>query len=513
MTSPQRYDLIIVGGGITGAGIFSEAVKAGLSTLILEQKDFSWGTSSRSSKLVHGGLRYLKEGQIKMTWESVREREYLKHKYPGLIYNQEFLMPIFDGTSPGRFSMKIGLSLYDLISGKWNHKFIPRGSFTGIEKQINSEGIKGGFCFSDAGTDDARLVLRLIFDAVRKGGKALNYTSVTRILRDTSDHVTGALIQDQDTGKTEEIMTDAVINATGVWAEKLTELQSKNRIRPLKGSHLVFPANIFPIERAISFIHQKDRRPVFLIPWEGAVLLGTTDIDYKEPITNEPFISKAETDYLMHALKQIFPGIKINRRDAISSFSGLRPVLDSGKENASQESRDHAVWDEKGLISVTGGKLTVFRKIAQHVLKIAKPYIRNEGHPQSVEESQKTYTKPYNYPENFPYLLVEKLAGKYGHVVNKLYESAKPSDFEVIPGTQTLWAEVFYAAAHEQIRHLDDLLLRRVRLGLLLKKGGAEHLPYIRKRCEKILNWDEDTWDREIERYKTYIREHIQVKG
>jgi len=512
MNTESRFDIVIIGGGITGAGIFYEAVKKGLTALLVDQKDFAWGTSSRSSKLVHGGLRYLKQGQVKMTWDSVREREYLKQKYPGLIYNQDFLMPIYQNRSPGKSSLRLGLSIYDLIAGKWNHCFLKPDSFHDMEKTMNQKDLKGGFLFSDAGTDDARLVLRLLFDAVKMGGTACNYTSATHIQRKPSGYVRAVVLKNHETGETNEIETHAVINATGVWAGNLNRNSSKYEIRPLKGSHLVFPAHILPLKRAISVIHHKDKRPVFLVPWEGAVLLGTTDMDYSDSLSEEPKISSEETRYLMDALHQVFPDSGISKSDIISSFSGLRPVLGSGKENASEETRDHAVWDDKGFISVTGGKLTLFRKIACQVLKKTKPYLNKKLTSQGPDSTGIGTLTDMERTLTLSPAVFQRLTGRYGMAFKTMIKTNHSEDFSPVPGTDTLWAELIHASAQEQVCHLDDLLLRRVRIGYILKEGALPIIDMIKKKCQPHLSWSQNKWDNEISRYTHYINQYIQVK-
>ncbi len=342
----KEFDLIVIGGGITGAGIFREAVRSGLQALLVEQADFAWGTSSRSSKLVHGGLRYLKEGRLMLTHESVKERERLLKEAPGLVEPIDFMMPIFKDRGPGKWTMTAGLTIYDMMAKKWRHRFYRKKKFQAMEPMIDPNGLVGGFTFMDAQVDDARLVMRLINEAVEAGGIALNYTRAIKIKRDATGKVTGIVLKDRDSAKQMEVSAGAVINATGVWAEGLHPSPEKGTyIRPLRGSHLIFPWNRVPLKRPVSFIHPEDKRPLFAIPWEGAVLVGTTDIDHETTLSMEPHISKDEAEYILNAMKSVFPLLDVDLTDCISTIAGVRPVLSKGKLDASQESREHADLD------------------------------------------------------------------------------------------------------------------------------------------------------------------------
>ena len=264
---PEKWDLIIVGGGITGAGILREAIRTGLHVLLVEQKDFAWGTSSRSSKLVHGGLRYLKEGQFWLTKVSVEERERLLKEASGLVEPLGFLMPVYSGQKPGRWTLETGLSLYDLMAHDKQHRFYGAQEFSMLAPHIKQEGLLGGFRFLDAQVDDARLVQRLINEAVVSGANALNYITVTEIRRNARDEVVGVEVEDTETHATKTFSTRAVINATGSWAEKLHPSPEPNvHLRPLRGSHLVFPSWALPVAQAVSFVHPADNRPYSLFP-------------------------------------------------------------------------------------------------------------------------------------------------------------------------------------------------------------------------------------------------------
>lgn len=372
----QKWDLIVVGGGITGAGILREAARAGLRALLVEEKDFASGTSSRSSKLVHGGLRYLKNGEIKLTLESVRERERLLKEGRGLITQLGFLLPNFAGDRPPAWVFGAGLVVYDLLALKWGHRRYDALDMRELSPALRETGLLGGYRYFDAQTDDARLVLRVIREAVRGGGAALNYARVESLLRSRSGRVRGVVLRDQapgGEGRAREIQAPVVINAAGAWADGLRRQEGGRRLRRLRGSHLVFPAKRFPLRRAVSFLHPKDRRPVFALPWESVTLFGTTDVDHDQSLDAEPAIGAAEADYLMAGLAYAFPSLALAPDDAQAAFAGVRPVVDTGKADPSKESREHVLWNEDGLLTVTGGKLTTFRLMAHDALEAARP--------------------------------------------------------------------------------------------------------------------------------------------
>ncbi len=507
-----EWDLVVIGGGITGAGILREAVRNGLKVLLVEQKDFAWGTSSRSSKLVHGGLRYLKEGRLMLTKESVEERERLLKEAPGLVEPLDFMLPVYEDRGPGRWTMEAGLSVYDIIAGKWRHKFHNKEKFSEIVPLIDQNRLVGGFSFMDAQVDDSRLVMRLVNEASESGGCAVNYTRVVEILRDDKGMVTGVLLEDSESLEQVEISSGAVINATGVWAEKLHQSPEKGKhIRPLRGSHLIFPSELIPVKNPVSFFNPKDKRPLFVIPWEGAVLVGTTDIDHNHDLLDEPFISREEAEYIIDAMKIAFPTLEVSLTDSISTFAGVRPVLSEGKLDPSKESREHVVWIDKGLVTVTGGKLTTFRALAWDTLKAVKPFLRETCLAVRNESVFKQINIIDEDKAGLSAEQLKKLYGRYGRYAEKIINDATKSELKEIPGTRTLWAEIPYAAANEKVRHLEDLLLRRVRIGLLLKNGGKDILEKIQQLCQPVLDWDDIQWEFEIDRYLKLCQRYYSI--
>ncbi len=533
-----EWDILIVGGGITGAGILHEAARLGLRALLVEQRDFAWGTSSRSSKLVHGGLRYLKTGQVGLTRASVQGREQLLAEGPGLIDPLGFLLAQYEGDGAGRLVYGAGLTVYDLMAMQWSHRYYSPADFQMLAPYISPTGLRGGFQYNDAQTDDARLVLRLIREAVAEaqGGAALsgsvgegwgekpralalNYVRAEALLRDEAGELRGVRLRDMagaTDGRTADVRARALINATGAWADHLRgQVGAESRIRPLRGSHLIFPAWRFPVAQAVSFMHPIDGRPVFAFPWEGVTLVGTTDVDCPPPLETDPGITGDEVAYLMAAVAAQFPALELSLDDVIATFAGIRPVIGSGKADPSDESRDHVVWQEAGLLTVTGGKLTTFRQVARQALEEICHRLDDGGTTGQARLARLHDDAPVLQPvdedealpggEALPEEARRRLLGRHGREAAELITAAAPGELKAIPGTPALWAELRWAARAEGVVHLDDLLLRRVRLGLLLPRGGGDLMPHIRSIVQPELGWDDTRWAAEERNYRALV--------
>jgi glycerol-3-phosphate dehydrogenase len=506
----QQWDIVIVGGGITGAGILLEAARRGLKVLLVEQRDFSWGTSSRSSKLVHGGLRYLKEGQFQMTRESVHERQSLMQQAAGLVDPQSFAFADYRGRKPGRWIFALGLAIYDLMAGQRARHYFPADEFLQLAPNIGRAELNGGMCYIDAKTDDARLVFRVLQEAASVGGVAINYLAARQILR-TADKVDGVELHDAISGEIHRVSATVVINATGAWADGLRKQQGASaKLRPLRGSHLVFAAWRLPVAQAISLMHPLDGRPVFAYPWEGVTLVGTTDVDHGADLQTEASITPAEVSYLMAALDFQFPQSQLVLDDIIVTYAGVRPVIDTGKADPSKEGRDHAVWLEQGLLTVTGGKLTTFRVIALDALKQVAPLL---PHWQYTPDLTPLFNAvpPLAADKRLSSQQRLRLQGHYGPHACAVLTAAHPGELETIAGSETMWVELRWAARHEAVLHLEDLLLRRTRLGLLLRAGGESILPRIRAICQTELGWDDPRWDAEQATYLHLWQQHYSL--
>jgi glycerol-3-phosphate dehydrogenase len=506
----RDWDLIVVGGGICGAGILREAVRQGYRALLIEQRDFAWGTSSRSSQMVHGGLRYLGMGDTKLTRDSLTERERLLREAPGLVERASWYFTVRKRQFPGRFPISILMWLYDRFAGIKDHRYLQgkelRKRFAGL-----SSDIKGAGRYTDSLTNDARLVLRVLLEAIRAGGSALNYVRATRLLIE-DEEVCGVAVEDVMTGDSLELRAPVVISATGAWADRLrNQVNPEKRVRPLRGSHLVIPKRRLSVTGVLSILHPQDKRPVYAFPWEGATVLGTTDLDHPQDLDVEASISDEEVEYLLEAAAAMFPQLQLCRADVISSWAGVRPVIGTEQsKDPSKERRDHAVWSDKGLVSVSGGKLTTFRLIALDALEAARPYLPAAKEYTDDRVFAATSLGAEHVAPEAP-AWGHRLLGRYGDAAMDLLSYAPPEERQRIDGTSYCLAECRWAAQHEAVQHLDDLLLRRTRLGLLLRDGGKELFDALQKICCTELGWDESRWETELGRYRDIVRRHYAL--
>lgn len=529
-----QWDMIVVGGGITGAGIYREAVRLGLKVLLIEQQDFAWGTSSRSSKMVHGGLRYLGSGQLRLANDSVKERQKLMQELPGLVNPLPFVMGHYKGVFPGPWIFNKLLAIYDFMAGQRYRQYFTKGVRDFLVPGMNLQKLKGATQFSDAVTDDARLVMRVLHEGNNDGGTAVNYLKAIDTIKKTSSEngsakVRGLNVEDQLSGERFEVNARVVINATGAWTDELRRtIGQENVIRPLRGSHLVVPFWRLPSAFSVSFFHPKDKRPVFVFPWEGVTVIGTTDLDHPQGSNDESTISSLEVDYLLEAANTQFPDACLSVKDIRSTWSGVRPVVnkhqdqtaDTNKANKpSDEKREHAVWDDEGLISVAGGKLTTYRLIALDVLNRSVSYVPSLSVALNLsrEENHKTsHFKAVTLVSDYIEISTEgkkRLLGRYGQHAESLMKHAQSlnNNYQKVATTDTLWAELSWSCQHEMVQHLDDLLLRRTRLGLLLDSGAEAELIRVREICKQYLGWDEGKWGIELRRYQGIIKKHYSL--
>lgn len=518
---PSEWDVIVIGGGITGAGVLREASRRGYRCLLLEQQDFTWGTSSRSSKMIHGGLRYLASGDWALTRDSLQERERLLDEVPGLVERIDYYLTLVRHQWPGRWAVWFLLTAYDILARINDRQFCSVASLKARFSGLDNDKISGAYRYTDAMTDDSRLVLRLLQESIANGASALNYTQVKDLFID-NDEVCGVIVQDPKTDALVTLRAASVVSATGAWADRLrNRVNSETRIRPLRGSHLVIPAARIPVSDVFTFFHPVDRRGVYVYPWEGCTVIGTTDLDHAEDLDIEASISQAEIDYLCAGYNNQFPSQPLTREDIISSWAGVRPVIGSERsKDPSKERRDHAIWSDKGLITASGGKLTTFRLIAIDVLNAASE--RLPSAPRIAEE--RFFEAPIISPEallpSAP-ARAQVLIGRYGqcaesvlnisHRASGLKDDAPAASNEAtetaedpraLLGTSTYsLVECRWAARHEAVEHLDDLLLRRTRLGMVLPDAGAQLFPSLQRICQQELGWDAARWETELQRY------------
>ena len=507
LSDSSTFDVLVVGGGIAGAGLALEAARTGARTALVEARDFASGTSSRSSKLVHGGLRYLAQGQFGLTRESVRERTVLLRDAPGLVTTQEFLVPVRAGGKNGKLKIGLALAVYDFFAGARTRRWRGAADVQAAIPGISADGLRGGWSYGDAETDDARLVFRVLREARALGALAVNYLEVEDLARGPAG-VEGARVRDGVTGESFEIAARVVVNATGAWSDRLRrKVGAPPKLRPLRGSHLLFAADRFPLAQAVGFFAE-DGRPVFAVPWEGAVLVGTTDIDHRADLDIEPAISRTEFDYLLHAARREFPALDLRENDVVSTWAGVRPVVASGAHvDPSKEARDHLIVEEGGLLTVTGGKLTTFRSTAVAALRMASTRVPALGR---ASEAARIFApaaaRMAAALNDLPPPVARRWLARYGDAAAEAAAArVLPDELETIGPTPAVWAELRWACRAEDVVHLDDLLLRRTRLGLLLRDGGAEILPRVGDIARAELGWDDARWRAEADRYRALI--------
>ena len=532
----KPWDMLIIGGGITGAGIAREAARRGLAVLLIEQKDFAWGTSSRSSKMVHGGLRYIASGDYKTTLLSVRERERMLSEASGLVNEMHYIMPHYKGKFPPPWIFKILLRVYDGLAGKRYSKYFKKDAFLSLNPNIKQDKFLGASQFSDAVTDDSRLVMRVLAEAIHDGAQAINYLKAETLITNEQGLVVGATLKDTSSEdnahsnvQSYDVYAKVVVSATGAWADTLrmqaskqTEQSFHKQIRPSRGSHLVVSKERLPIEQAYTFLHPVDKRAVFVFPWENRTVLGTTDLDHPPLDDSEVGITNEEVDYLLTATNELFNDAKLNRKDVISTWAGVRPLISEGGDgkrvSPSKEKRDHSVWLDNNLVTVSGGKLTTFRLIAldvlekcQEVLTLDKSVIQK----QTLNDDHVFSNTAPTHPKFFtlPKALQQRLQGFYGLQLDTLLELAHDEDLAYITDSNTIWAEIRFAARHEQVIHLDDLLLRRTRLGLILPNGAMTPLISARLKqiCQQELGWNEQKWQQEAQRYQNLWQRYYHL--
>ncbi|MBI5309811.1 MAG: glycerol-3-phosphate dehydrogenase/oxidase [Actinobacteria bacterium] len=477
-----RWDVLVIGGGITGAGILREAARRGLRAALIEGNDFASGTSSRSSKMVHGGLRYMAQGAFTMTRKAVKERERLLREAPELVTRMPVAFTLRKGKFPGRRVFGALIGVYDRMAGINDHRFLSNRELSDRNPGVDTSQLAGAYFYTDALTDDARLVLCVLEAAVADGATAVNYARAIEPLR-SDGRVTGVSVAAD--GETFEVAANVVVNATGAWADELRAgIAGERRMRPLRGSHLIVPHERLPVSDAVTFFHPDDGRPVYAYEWLGVTVIGTTDLDFEGDLSGEPAITEGEVEYLLAAAANQFGSAAIGRDDVISTMSGVRPVVDSGKDkDPSKETREEAIWVDEGLVTVTGGKLTTFRPIAMATLKAVEPLLGLEA-PLPLDERPVFDTPPSR----------------------ERADRAQPID-----GTPYSWADLRAAVDSEQVEHLDDLLLRRTRIGNLLPGGGDAIATEALQLCRQRLGWGDERVAAERSRYERIVLDHYSL--
>lgn len=502
------WDLIVVGAGILGAGIYAYAQQLGLKVLLIDQQDFAWGSSSRSSKMVHGGLRYVAQGQLGLTKESVVERQTLLEAAPGLVESASYVMSHRRGQFPSKGLFGLLMHIYGFFAGSRQHQ-----SLSAVDYQLLSPGtaqdrLTGGTQYLDALTDDARLVYRLIQQTNTADAMSINYCQATGLLKEHNalgeSQVVGVRVQLAPDQSEWDLPAKLVVNATGAWSD---QLDPQVILRPLRGSHIIVPSWRLPVANVVTLLHPQDQRPMMIYPWQNTTLIGTTDIDHESSMTgdiqgrSEPKITQQELDYIFELVDAEFPAAQLTAQDVISTYAGVRPiVLDKPIDHsvsASDEKRTHSLFEQPGMITVCGGKLTTFRLIAEQVLTKAASVFQWQLPLPSFALFDSANP---DLAQQFPYL-----AGRYGAALEAYHVEFPPAQYQqlwqTIRYTPTYWLELLIAVKNEQVYHLDDLLLRRTRLGNILPDGGADLLDEIQTLCSPYLSWDLSEWQQERRRY------------
>ena len=506
----KQFDLLVCGGGIYGAWTAYDAALRGLSVAIVEQGDWASATSSASSKLIHGGLRYLESLDFKLVKKALAERQMLLSVAPHRVWPLRFGLPVYADSRVGTFQLRAGLSMYDLLADHLSpdmaHHHFDQKSFAGHFPFLGSDGLKGGFTYGDAQTDDARLVLELISGAMAAGAVCVNYCKLTN-MTETNGRVSGATVQDQLDHTSAEISARQIVNATGQWTA--TSEQGREWCRLDKGTHLVMPA--LPTDEALLLTAKSDGRVFFMIPWYGMTLLGTTDADYSGDIDHVA-VEPKEVAYLLaeanHYLKTAW-----TEKDVVGSYAGLRVMKHSDKALPSSVSRD---WELKtasnGVYYSIGGKLTSAREDAAHIVDTvcaqlgvnASCQTRGRKFPWMPEADYSVWlaaaaTRAGELgidPESAKWLIRRhgKRAGEiFCHIENnrRLVE-------RILPALPFIHADLLFCARHEMAVHLGDLLRRRMPL-LILAKLDEGTLRRLAETVAAAMGWDEAAMNREIE--------------
>jgi glycerol-3-phosphate dehydrogenase len=370
----SELDVLVIGGGITGAGIALDASRRGLQVGLLEKSDFGSGTSSRSTKLIHGGLRYLKQGEVKLEREVGRERAILYKNAPHLVTAAPMLLPIYKGGTYGYLASSIGLYIYDWLAGverNERRKMLNRDETLKHEPLLKRDGLKGSGLYYEYRTDDARLTLDIMKTAWHQGANIVNYAQVTEFIY-RGGKAAGVKVEDRISGETYELFAKAIVNATGPWVDGVRQLDGSlqgKRLYLTKGVHLVVAYDKLPVKQS-AYFDTPDGRMVFVIPRDGITYIGTTDTAYKLSI-DQPRTTEEDRDYLLRAVNAMFPDVKLEEKDVLSHWAGLRPLIyEEGKGPSELSRKDEIFISESGLITIAGGKLTGFRKMAEKVVDL-----------------------------------------------------------------------------------------------------------------------------------------------
>lgn len=522
----ETFDVLVVGGGITGTGIARDAVLRGLKVALVEKLDFASGTSSKSTKLIHGGLRYLEQGELKLVFESVNERNRLMRLARHLVRPLPFLVARFKGDRRWLVTLDIGLWLYEALcffGGYKNHRTYRTARTLQLEPTLRREGLSGGILYYDAMTDDARLTLENALDAKASGAVLANHVKAGALLT-SGDAITGVGVTDTLTGSSFDVRAKVVVNATGPWSDEVRGLAGEPALlKPTKGIHLVVDAKRLPVRNALVMTHPKDKRVMFTIPWGlGRTAVGTTDTFFDgRPDTVEP--TAADVDYLLDAANHFYPDAKLTTDDVISTWSGLRPLLkppDAGA-GASQVSREHVIVERSGFITIAGGKLTTYRTMAAEVvdrvskqLGLKQPSTTDDrplpgaaGFMES-DAALDAFVKSLESPRldaDSARAFVEMYGGRAKSVLERCHADPD-AGAKVDPELPWMMGQVDEAMEHEFAETLDDVMSRRLTLVLRARDQGLGIAPVIAARMARRCGWSPERTEAELTAYQAVVQ-------
>ncbi|MET0909126.1 MAG: glycerol-3-phosphate dehydrogenase/oxidase [Ilumatobacteraceae bacterium] len=516
----ERFDVLVIGGGITGAGVALDAASRGLSTALVERDDFASGTSSKSSKLVHGGLRYLQQGDVRLVYEALHERQRLRRNAPHLVKLLPFMIPILtkDGLIPRRVARALGSAMwmYDVTGGfrigKFHRRLKAEAAFDHLPT-MPRERLAGGYLYYDATTDDARLVLTLVRTAAAHGAVTANRCRVVALTKDLAGRVDGATV---DTGEGRiDVRARVVVNAAGVWADELRELEDgidPDSIRPAKGIHLTVPWAKVRNDIAVVIPVRKDKRSLFVVPWgarpDGTfdhTYIGTTDTDYDGPLDDPPCTAD-DIAYVLRALNDAIT-TDITAADVTGVWAGLRPLVKSATSGRTADlSRRHRVTTGPGgVIGIAGGKLTTYREMAEDTVDQVLATLGRKARCRTKRLKllgADGFTAP---PDGSP---AAHLAGRYGTLaaaVEALVAADPALGEPLVPTLPYLRAEAVYAAREEMATTLDDVLLRRTRAHLFDRPATSAAAPAVAELLAGELGWSADETARQVAAYHALV--------
>jgi len=527
----EVFDILIIGGGITGAGLALDAALRGLRVALVEKRDFAAGTSSRSTKLIHGGLRYLEHFDFALVREGLRERAILAKTAPRLARPFPFIIPIYKNSRRNYdhpLKMRMGLWLYDLLAGRYNfarHRRLSRDEALRLAPQLDPQGLKGAFLYYDAVTNDSRLVIEVIKTARARGAEIANYTRAAGFIKNENGKIAGARLCDELTGGEVECRARIVINATGVWMEETIRLNGQatnslnKHVRPAKGIHVTVSADRLQVDAAWLIPSFTGHRFYFVVPWQGRVNIGTTDTDYNGD-KDHPQAEPEEINEILGAINAYFPEARLEPADVISSWAGLRPLItDPDTSNTTEVSRkEEIIESENGLISIGGGKLTTYRSMAEHGVNLAAKRLSEGfnvlagsvstedvvigGDPDNEELTR--IVERLSQTENLPLETARHLVDTYGADYHRLIELMREDEQlreRLIEGLPSVLAEIVYAARHEMALTLADVMTRRTRLAMLAGRDSVRCASIAAELMARELGWSREETERQIAQF------------